>query len=119
MLPATEPVKVSEVFFSLDVNDMQRATTFYTTVFGATVSYATPRWTSLHLARVRIGLFLNPKHSGAHAGVHLGVPDLDAACAAVERGGGKIAMAAMQAAPDVFIAEATDTEGNVFTLRKD
>jgi predicted enzyme related to lactoylglutathione lyase len=48
-------------------------------------------------------------------GLHFAVSDLAAARAAVERAGGRIG-AETEIAPGVIVAEATDTEGNTFTL---
>lgn len=108
---------VTETFFALEVGDMQRATSFYTDTLGAVISYATPDWTSLHVAGVRIGLFLQPGHVGGHTGLHFVVEDLAATLAAIERAGGRVVHAAREVAPGVVIAGAADTEGNGLTLR--
>ena|SRR5688572_19372500 len=107
---------VTETFFSLDVRDMKRATQFYVGALGATVTTATERWSSLHIAGVRIGLFHNAAHTTASTGLHFAVRDLAEARAAIIQAGGTCA-ADMQAAPGVVLAHATDTEGNTFTLR--
>ena len=108
---------VRETFFALEVADIARATTFYTTVFGATVAFASPGWTSTHVAGVRIGLVPNPAHVPTQTGLHFAVDDLAAACAAVERGGGHVAIAPTEVAPGVTIAVVVDTEGNELALR--
>jgi predicted enzyme related to lactoylglutathione lyase len=109
-------VKVVETFFAVEVADMARATAFYTAALGATTSFATPAWTSMHLAGVRIGLALVPDHAAQHNGLHCAVDDLAAACAAIEAAGGRVATAATEVAPGVVIALVTDTEANTFTL---
>jgi predicted enzyme related to lactoylglutathione lyase len=109
---------VVETFFSLPVLDMERATSFYTSALGAKVAYATPRWTSLHIAGVRIGLFLHPMSPGGATGLHFVVPDLAAARAAIEQAGGHAAAGEQEVAPGVVTLEATDTEENGFTLRR-
>ena len=111
-------MKVVETFFSIEVDEMERAVAFYVDALGATVSYATPRWTSLHAAHVRIGLFANPGHARGIIGLHFVVDDLDEACRAVERAGGTIATPAREVAPSVVVADATDTEGNTFAMRQ-
>jgi predicted enzyme related to lactoylglutathione lyase len=112
--PASPPA-VIETFFSVDVADMARATSFYASAFGATVSFASPRWSSLHVAGVRVGLALASPHAPQRTGLHFAVSDLAATRAAVERAGGRCG-ASMEVAPGVVIAEAKDTEGNTLTL---
>jgi predicted enzyme related to lactoylglutathione lyase len=110
------PVTVSETFFSVGVRDMARATAFYCNAFGATVAFATPAWTSLRVASVRLGLAFDPKHAGGATGLHFAVAELAAACAEVERAGGRVEQARVEAAPGVVLALVADTEGNGVTL---
>jgi predicted enzyme related to lactoylglutathione lyase len=112
-------VTVTETFFSISASDPARAIRFYVDVLGATVSFSTPVWTSLYIARVRIGVFTDPAHKGARTGLHFAVADLAQTCAAIERAGGKRSSPAIEVAPRVRIAEMIDTEGNVFVLRED
>ena len=109
---------VTETFFSIDVDDMERATAFYVAAFGATVMFATPDWSSLRVAGVRLGLFRHPGHAERRIGLHFAVSDLAAARGDIERAGGRGVGAATEVAPGVVIAEATDSEGNVLTLRQ-
>jgi predicted enzyme related to lactoylglutathione lyase len=97
---------------------MERATAFYVAALGATVAYATERWTSLFIARVRVGLFASPAFAGARVGLHFVVEDLAAACAAIEQAGGSIVAPRIEVAPDVIVADVKDSEGNVFSLRQ-
>ena len=123
---------VSETFFSLEVGDMQRATAFYVDALGATVKFTSPTWSSLFIAGVRIGLFLDPARpaqpgalqSGpgraqGKTGLHFVVAGLAATCAEIQRAGGKIVEPAREVAPGVVIAEVSDPEGNRFTLRSE
>jgi predicted enzyme related to lactoylglutathione lyase len=110
---------VTETFFSVSAADPERAIRFYIDVFGATVSFRTPVWTSLYIARVRIGVFTDASHTGARTGLHFAVTSLAETCAAIERAGGKRASPNMEVAPGVRIAEMVDTEGNMFALRED
>jgi predicted enzyme related to lactoylglutathione lyase len=109
---------VTETFFSVDVCEMDRATAFYVQALGATVLFATPQWTSIKIAGVRIGLALSPAHKERRTGLHFSVDDLPAACAEVERAGGRLVMAPTEVAPDVVIAETSDRDGNTFTLKQ-
>lgn len=110
------PVTVSETFFSVGVRDMARATAFYCDTFGATVAFATPAWTSLRVAGVRLGLAFDSKHTGGATGLHFSVANLTAACAEVERAGGRVEQARVEAAPGVLLGLVVDTEGNGVTL---
>jgi len=94
---------------------MERATAFYVNALGATVAFASPGWSSLRIAGVRIGLALNPMHEGGRTGLHFAVSDLVAARSDVQGAGGRTGEA-VEVAPGVIVAEATDTEGNTFTI---
>jgi predicted enzyme related to lactoylglutathione lyase len=109
-------VIVTETFFALTVADMHRATAFYVDVFGATVMFATPAWTSLQIAGVRVGLAHSPEHHAGHTGLHFVVADLAAVSVAIARHGCTVGPPT-EVAPGVVIALATDPEGNGFTLR--
>lgn len=108
---------VTETFFSVDVGDMERATAFYVGALGASVAYATARWTSLRLAGVRVALFLHPERKAGRIGLHFAVDDLAAACAAIGRCGGRVVTPPSEVAPGVVTADVEDGEGNVFALR--
>lgn len=109
--------KVSETFFSIHVQDMDRATLFYENALGAIKKWSSPRWSSLEVAGVRIGLFTNAEHKGICVGLHFAVTDLAAACASVVKEGGKIISPASEVAPGVVVAEVADSEGNIFSLQ--
>jgi predicted enzyme related to lactoylglutathione lyase len=108
-------VNVTETFFSIEVRDMQRATAFYVGALGATVAFASPRWSSLLVAGVRLGLALDDEHEDRRVGLHFAVRELEDARAAVERAGG-VTASPVEVAPGVVVVAATDTEGNTFTL---
>jgi predicted enzyme related to lactoylglutathione lyase len=103
---------IVETFFALPVTDMDRATKFYVAL-GAVVKAATPGWSSLIIAGVRVGLY--PGTPG-FSGLHFAVDDLTASCADFERLGGR-AGAVMDVAPGLTLAVVTDCEGNTLTLR--
>jgi predicted enzyme related to lactoylglutathione lyase len=109
---------VTETFFSVEVDDMARATAFYVEALGASVLFPSPRWSSLSIAGVRVGLFLHPEHAAASIGLHFVVSDLATARADVERAGGRIVAPSIEVAPGVVIASVTDTERNTFSLRR-
>jgi predicted enzyme related to lactoylglutathione lyase len=110
------PAEVVETFVSVAVSDMQRATSFYVGALGAKVEYTSAGWSSLVIAGVRVGLASGADQSGGPTGLHFAVRDLAAARAEVERAGGDVVRAAVEVAPGVMVSEATDSEGNTFTL---
>jgi predicted enzyme related to lactoylglutathione lyase len=108
---------VTELFVSIHVADMSRATAFYTGAFGANASFASLAWSSLMIAGVRLGLFYDAAYEGGRTGLHLVVTDLAVALAAVEAAGGRVVVAPIEVAAGVVIAEVADPEGNLLTLR--
>jgi len=112
------PATVVETFFSIPVRDMERATKFYVNAFGATVAFALPFWTSLHVAGVRLGLALVQDHAEGQTGLHFAVADLADAQSWVERAGGRVVRASVEVAPGVVVSDVTDTDGNGFALVK-
>ena len=109
---------VVEIFFSVEVNDMERATAFYVAALDASVEFRSTTWSSLRIASVRVALFHHAKHTPSKIGLHFVVLDLETACAEVEHAGGRIVASTIEVAPGVVIAELTDTEGNSFTVRQ-
>jgi predicted enzyme related to lactoylglutathione lyase len=108
-------VTVVETFFAQPVADMARATAFYQRAFGATVSFSSPVWASLHVAGVRIGLY--PDAAGRSVGLHFIVENLAATRAGIEHAGGRMG-ATVEPAPGVSLTMASDSEGNTITLRQ-
>jgi predicted enzyme related to lactoylglutathione lyase len=106
---------VSETFFALPVREMARATRFYVDGFAAEATFSSPEWTSLRLAGVRVALFLDGS-AAPSLGLHFAVGDLAAACADVERAGGRVVNARVEPAPGVVLADVRDSEGNAITL---
>ena len=109
-------MKVREAFFSIPVADMERARQFYVRAFDASLQYASPVWSSLRIAGVRLGLDASPSDTARNTGLHFVVEDLGLACDAVASAGGAIVTDATEVQPGVVIADAADTEGNIFTL---
>jgi extradiol dioxygenase family protein len=69
-------VAVTETFFAVEVEDMQRAIAFYVSALGATVLFSSARWSSLRIAGVRVGLALSPERMASTVGLHFAVSDL-------------------------------------------
>lgn len=109
-------MNIREMFLCIDVVDMQRATAFYTTALGAELTFASPGWSSLRIAGVRVALAWNADHRPSRIGLHVAVDDLRAACAEIEAAGGSLVAPSLEVAPGVIVAEVADTEGNSFSL---
>ena len=109
---------VTETFFSVVVTDMARATAFYGAAFDAATMFPSPRWTSLRVAGVRIGLFHDPAHIPGRIGLHFVVTDLAATCRAVDAAGGRVVTPGREVAPGVVVADVADSEGNELSLRQ-
>ncbi len=111
-------MNVTETFLSVDVGDMERATEFYVRALGAALTFASPTWSSLRIAGVRLGLFRNPERATGRVGLHFAVGDLAEGCRDIERAGGRVLVPSLEVAPGVVVAHVSDTEGNVFALRR-
>ena len=109
-------MRVQELFFSVYVSDMERATAFYENALGAVIDHASPTWSSLVIAGIRVSLELR-KNAASTICMHFIVDDVALACAAVTRAGGEITPA-VELMGGTVIAEVLDTEGNTFTLRQ-
>jgi predicted enzyme related to lactoylglutathione lyase len=109
-------LNVREMFFSVPVADMDRARQFYVGALDGSVLYESSVWSSLQIAGVRLGLNATSSDAGLHMGLHFVVYDLVAACGAVVRAGGVVLSEPTDVQSGVILAEAADTEGNVFTL---
>jgi len=108
-------LSVTETFFAVHVRDMERAKRFYVAAFGATVSAETPAWTSIVVARVRIGLAL--RGEPGHTGLYFAVENLRETLEQVMQAGGKVTMPPTDLGGGVTIAGVLDTEGNELKLR--
>ncbi len=108
-------MSVTETFFALHVRDMERARRFYAAAFGAQENATTPRWTSLRIAGVRVGLSLGGEPGPT--GLHFAVQNLRATIDQVTGAGGAMTMAPTDLGGGVTIAGVRDSEGNELKLR--
>jgi len=106
------------------VEDMDRATTFYTNVFGVDVGFASPGWSTLDFGAFELALhILQPGHHGEgplpHAGLNLEVDLIEDAQSVVEAAGGRMTDL-REAEPHIPVRVATffDPDGNGFELRQ-
>jgi len=109
-------VRIREAFFSIPVADMERARQFYVRAFDASVQYASPVWSSLRIAGVRVGLNATSSDKPLNTGLHFVVENLGLACEAIASAGGMVVTDPTEVQPGVVVADAADTEGNIFTL---
>ena len=101
----------------LMAQDMNRAIRFYRDVLGLDVKFESREWTELVFGDAIIALHGGGTGSRQQTGLSIQVKDIAAACKEVEGGGGKI-VTRPQARPNepIKLAEAMDTEGNLFSL---
>lgn len=106
------------------VRDMDRARTFYATVFGVSVSFASPGWSTLDFGSFELALhILSPGHEEEgpmpHAGLNLEVDLIEAAQAEIEAAGGRMTEL-REAEPGIPVRVATffDPDDNGFELRQ-
>ena len=111
-------ITVTETFFSVEVLDMRRATAFYVKALGARVTFASPGWSSLMIAGVRIGLALKARHEGAATALHFAVYDLERTGAQIEQAGGSVSPSPVELTPGVVLVRCRDSEANTFTLTR-
>ncbi len=110
-------MKTVGTYFIVYVADMDRATRFYTDVFGADVGFASPHWTSLTIAGVAIGLHPGAQGDRREIGLGFDVDDVDAACAAVTAAGGRVVKPPEHRPQErITIGTLADPEGNEFTI---
>ncbi|MCP5179250.1 MAG: VOC family protein [Pseudomonadales bacterium] len=107
------------------VYDMERARTFYTTVFDTSVKFASPGWTTLDFGAVELALhILSPTSRDTerplpHAGLNLEVDDIEGLQERIERlGGSLVELREPQGGVPVRVATFRDCEGNGFELRQ-
>ena len=116
MARSSASVRVREAFFSIPVADMERARQFYAQALDASVQYASPVWSSLRIAGVRLGLNATSSGAAQKTGLHFVVDDVELASDAIVRAGGVLVTDPTEVQPSVVVADAADTEGNIFTL---
>ena len=107
------------------VHDMQRAISFYTQVFDASINFESPGWSTLDFGAIELALhILAPGHDEEspipHAGLNLLVKHIETHQVAIEANGG--ALRELRE-PDSFVpvrvASFVDSEGNGFELRQE
>lgn len=103
--------------YVLMVADMERATAFYRDTFGLTVGIASPYWTEVSIGDATIGLHAGGDGTFTRTGLSIQVDDIHGAVAAIVEHGGTIRMEPQDREGEpIFLAEATDPEGNGFAV---
>lgn len=110
-------MKVESVKFMLMVQDMDRAVAFYRDVLGLEVKYASAMWTELAFGDAVVALHGGGAGENRQVGLSVTVDDVDAACAEIVAGGGRVASPPQDRAGEpIRLASVVDTEGNAFSL---
>jgi predicted enzyme related to lactoylglutathione lyase len=107
------------------VYNMERAKTFYTSVFETTPTFTSPGWTTLDFGAIELALHILSRNSSdpekplPHAGLNLEVDDIEELQRRIESlGGGLVELREPQGGVPVRVATFKDSEGNGFELRQ-
>ena len=110
-------MKVTKTYFMLMAADVSRAASFYKQVFGLKPAYESADWTELLQEGTTVALHGGGATQERDTGLGFYVDDIDAACSAVDKAGGKIAKRPeARVGEGIVLATAVDTEGNRFSI---
>jgi predicted enzyme related to lactoylglutathione lyase len=117
----SQPLKVT---YMLMAQDPERAQRFYRDALSAAIVWSDPdgSWTVMEVDGREVCLHGNGTGAVVDTGLAIEVEDLEQACAAIERAGGRILRPASESPSDDgsdvgdWLAIATDTEGNRFCV---
>ena len=106
--------------FLISAQDMERAVAFYRDVIGLEARVQSPWWSELSHGTAIIALHGGGSGEFRATGLSFTVRDIDAACAAVVRGGGIVRSAPEDRGDEgIYLAELADPEGNGFMMSQD
>jgi predicted enzyme related to lactoylglutathione lyase len=107
------------------VHDMERAKSFYMSVFDVEPVFESPGWTTLDFGAIQLALHIlypNSRESEAplpHAGLNLEVDSIEEIQERVEKSGGSLTeLREPEGGVPVRVATLKDSEGNGFELRQ-
>ncbi len=83
-------MNVTKTYFMLMVGDMERAKRFYRETFGLQVKVDSPQWSELARGDAVVALHGGGGTEPRNTELGFQVDDLEAACAAVQQGGGRV-----------------------------
>lgn len=124
MVPQPNPCN----WFEIPVHDMERATAFYEHLLQAELAVrdfgaARMAWFPMEagVPGATGALIQHESYTPSHAGslIYLSVPDIDAALARAEAGGGKVLRPRTSIGEFGFVGHLEDTEGNRVALHSD
>ncbi len=108
-------MKVTRAYYMLMVADMERAKRFYRDTIGLKERHASPEWTELTWGDATVALHGGAKEDARDTGLGFDVDDVDAACAAVAKAGGKVVQPPQKRPGEsITLATVQDPEGNRF-----
>jgi predicted enzyme related to lactoylglutathione lyase len=107
-------MQITKAYFTVPVEDMERAVAFYGTVLGLKTTFASPAWTELAWRDAVVALHHGGTSPAAQGWLGFEVDDIDAALAEIELGGGR--RGAERTEGGVRLVTVTDTEGNSLTV---
>jgi predicted enzyme related to lactoylglutathione lyase len=86
---------------------------FYVRAFDASVRHASPVWSSLRIAQVRLTLNARSSETALKTGLHFVVNSLQLASEVIVSAGGVLVTYPTEVQPGVVVADAADTRGNI------
>ena len=103
--------------FLISAQNMERAVAFYRDVIGLEVRVQSPWWSELTHGTSIVALHGGGSGEFGATGLSFTVRDIDAACAAVVRGGGTVRSDPEDRGDEgIYLAELADPEGNGFMM---
>ena len=106
-------MRVTKLLYMLWVSDMGRAVSFYHDAMGLTLRSQSPSWSELAFGDATLALHISHKRGIGATGLSFEVDDIEAACMAAERGGGRVVNAPQDCdIPGLTLADIADPDGN-------
>jgi predicted enzyme related to lactoylglutathione lyase len=110
-------MRVTKLLYILWVSDMGRAIAFYRDSMGLTLRSESPSWSELTCGDATLALHISHNGGIGATGLSFEVDDIEAACRAAERGGGRVVNAPQNGdIPGLTLADIADPDGNRIQL---
>lgn len=112
-------MKIEQIKFLIDTEDMDRIIDFYTQTFGFQTKIQSPFWSEITFGEVTIGIHGGGDTSTKISSLSIQVDDIEEACAMISQNGGKIITKPEQREGEpIMLGTFQDTEGNEIMLTK-
>ena len=110
-------MRVTKLLYMLWDSDMGRAVAFNRDAMGLTLRSESPSWSELAFGDATLALHISHGGGSGATGLSFEVDDIEAACRAAERGGGRVVQAPQNGdIPGLTLADIADPDGNRIQL---